>query len=636
MGGHYGSIQVRSEDRDRVKAVAEQVACTMNIHMLIGPALNGWIGLYPENCGQEEKIGKEVARLIGGYTLHLLVHDDDVLAYWLYLGGELIDAFWSAPGYFGEENRSRDEKMVGNAEAFRPIIRERANRLPPLLARGPNQPAFQSERLAEFATVLQIVNAVTAYEYLKSGEHTGIDGWRQFEEIPAARVAADAEQRRKARNLVEAEQGRLKAEGYLLVADSRKDRIPYGCTVDGGFFVAWPDHRNGTVIFSSYREPWGGPQPLALRTPAHITAVASTPRGNRVALAAGSSVQTWDVSSGKWTCVADFPEADLAVAVSISPNGKIVMHSSRKAIALADVDSGRELLTLPGRRFRHGAIHPAGEFLAVAGGSFALISLAEQPHWRDLYVGGKSALADRIGSFFRAAVAAELDRTNVEAGVRANVEAALDRIGSTNSDPRKGGLPAAQLAETLAANMEKSVAEATAMLTAIKGEIQSPPVHRASEGVDFVGFSRDGCWLWCCTNKGLRIYEWNSVPREAGADMPQPAWSFEFPVRDSPGRANNYVYAVAEEVGGGAIVFGGGNGTLYRIDLSDGVTREIIKLPGERWIIGLSMSADGMTLGIASREVSASPRTRSRADNSSTWEIWSYSRLRDQSTPGKN
>ena len=494
----------------------------------------------------------------------------------------------------------------------------------------------QSGRLADFATVLQIVNAVTAYEYLKSGEHTGIEGWRQFEEIPAARVAADAEERRKARNLVEAEQGRLKAEGYLLATDSRKDGIPYGCTVEGGFFVAWPDHRNGTVLFNTYCEPWAAPQPLALRTPAHVTAVASTPRGNRVALAAGSCVQTWDVSSGRWTCVANLPEADLAVGVSISPNGKVVMHSSRKEITLADVDSGRDLLTLPGRRFRHGAIHPAGEFLAVAGDSFALISLAGQPHWRDLYVGGKTALADRLGSCFRAAVAAELDRTNAEAGVRAKVEAAFDRIGLANSDPQKGGLPEGQLPAILAASMEKSVAEATAMLTAMKGEIPSPPVHRASEGVNFVGFSRDGCWLWCGTGAGLRIYEWNSVPREAGADMPQPVWSFEFPVRDSPGRANSYVYAVAEEVGGGAIVFGGGNGTLYRLGLSDGVTHELLKLPGERWIIGLSMSVDGATLGIASREVSASPRTRSRAESSSTWEIWSYSRLRSQSTSGKN
>ena len=636
MGGHYGSVQVRSEDRDHVKAVAEQVARAMNIHMLVGPAFNGWIGLYPEKNGQDERVGKEVARLIGRHTLHLLVHDDDVLAYWLYLGGELIDAFWSTPGYFGEKNRPRDEKMAGNAEAFRPIIQERANRLPPLLDRGSNQPAFQSDRLAEFAEVLQIVNAVTAYEYLKAGERTGIEGWPQFEEIPAGRVAAEAEERRQAQNLVKAEQGRLKAEEYLLVTDSHKDEIPYGCAVDSGFFVAWPDHRKGTVLFSAYDAPWTAPQPLALQTPAHITAVASTPRGNRVALAAGSRVQTWDVSSGKWTCVADFPEADLAVAVSISPNGNNVMHSSRKEITLTDVDSGQRLLSLPGRDFRHGAFHPAGDWMAVSGNCFALVSLAEQPHWRDVYVGGKSALAGQIGSFFRAAVAAELERTNADAGVRAKVEAAFDRIGAAGGDPKKGDLPEEQLAAILAARMEKGLAEATAMLTAMKGEKPSPPVHPANEGVNFVGFSRDGRWLWCGTDKGLRVYEWYSVPREVGADMPQPAWSFEFPTRNSPGRTNNYVYAVAEEVGGAAIVFGGGNGRLYRLDLSDGATRELVKLPGERWIIGLLMSADGMTLGIASREVSASPRTRSRADNSSTWEICSYPRLRGQSTSGKS
>ncbi|MHB1768378.1 MAG: WD40 repeat domain-containing protein [Phycisphaerae bacterium] len=590
--------------------------------------------MYPENNGQDEKVGEEVARLIGGYTLHLLVHDDDVLAYWLYLGGELIDAFWSAPGYFGEENRPHDEKMAGNAEAFRPIIQERANRLPPLLDRGSNQPAFQSERLAEFAEVLQIVNAVTAYEHLKAGERTRIEGWPQFEEIPAGRVAAEAEERRQARNLVKAEQGRLKAEGYLLVTDSHKDEIPYGCAVDGGFFVAWPDHRKGTVLFSTCCAPWPAPQPLALRTPAHITAVVSTPRGNRVALAAGSSVQTWDVSSGKWTCVADFPEADLAVAVSISPNGKIVMHISRKELALTDIDTGRRLFSLPVRDFRHCAFHPAGDWLAVSGNYFALVSLAEHPHWRNLCVGGKSSLG-WYGEICWAAPASEPQCADLEEKLRARMEAAFDRICKSGDQPETHGCTDEDRM-IIRENLEKSLAENRVRLIAVMEGRLAPPDPQPNERVSCAGFSRDGHWLWCGTDKGLRIYKWTSVPRADWADMPDPIWSFEFPTRNSPGRANNYVYAVTEEVCGAAIVFGGGNGRLYRLDLSDGVTRELVKLPGERWIIGLSMSVDGMTLGIASREVSASPRTRSRADNSSTWEIWSYSRLRDQSTSGKS
>ena len=53
MGAFYGSVQVRSKDRDPVKAAAEEVARQRQICMLIGPVLNGWIGVYPEGSGQD-------------------------------------------------------------------------------------------------------------------------------------------------------------------------------------------------------------------------------------------------------------------------------------------------------------------------------------------------------------------------------------------------------------------------------------------------------------------------------------------------------------------------------------------------------------------------------------------------------
>ena len=50
MGGFYGSVQVRSEDRDAVLAAAEQVAAQLNLRMLVGPVINAWIGIYPERA----------------------------------------------------------------------------------------------------------------------------------------------------------------------------------------------------------------------------------------------------------------------------------------------------------------------------------------------------------------------------------------------------------------------------------------------------------------------------------------------------------------------------------------------------------------------------------------------------------
>ncbi len=52
MGGFYGSVQLRCEDRSKVLAAAEAVAREMGIKCLVGPALNGWVGVYPEGNGR--------------------------------------------------------------------------------------------------------------------------------------------------------------------------------------------------------------------------------------------------------------------------------------------------------------------------------------------------------------------------------------------------------------------------------------------------------------------------------------------------------------------------------------------------------------------------------------------------------
>ena len=110
MGIFYGSVQVRTDDRSGVKSAAEKVARALHARLLVGPVINGWVGLYPDMNGQNEPIGAAIAEEIDADVLQLIVHDDDVFAYWLYSHGELVDSFWSAPGYFGEEYRAETQR----------------------------------------------------------------------------------------------------------------------------------------------------------------------------------------------------------------------------------------------------------------------------------------------------------------------------------------------------------------------------------------------------------------------------------------------------------------------------------------------------------------------------------------------
>ena len=624
MGALYGSIQVRSQDRERVKAAAEQVARAKNIHCLVSPANNGWVAVFPENHGQDNSVGREIAKILNEEdVLHLMVHDDDVFAYWLYRKGELVDSYWSSPGYFGEENCAAEEKMAGNPEAFRPLIADRVEELPALLARDVS-PVFASETLQEFAKVLRIPAAVNAYEYLKAGEWQGIKGWRQFQEVPAEQARARSDEKRRARELVKSERKRLAAAGLLLVNDEHQAEMARGCTWREGFLVAWPDYR-GTVSFNSYEEPWTAPSPIPLQTPAHITELASDAKGKRVVMSAGDRVSIWDApESGRdgWRHVADVPEGDVAIGVAISADAETVAHASRQEIVVTEIHSGRKLLAIPAQGRQHLAFDPSGEWLAATGNTLALISLRQGPHLRELYVGGKSNLGPAFGELLRSKMR-EVDLDALDQQRRAMMDKTVQML---QTHLKKKLISQEQLDE-MCRRMEKSFEETKSRMIALKEGRLPPAPAQGNEHVSCVGFSRDGRWLWCGTSVGLRVYEWSGVPRESGADVPRPRFSFDLPGTPQFDQFN-HVNAVAEEIDAPAIVFGGGTGRLYRLDLTTGEARELVKLPDQVAIYALSMSLDGQTLGVAAHRVPTALRALGLKDQRCTWSVWSYPKLR--------
>ena len=613
MGAHYGSVQVRSDDRDRVKAVAETVARLMKIRMLVAPAVNGWIAIFPEGNGQDERVGREIAKRIDGTLLQLMVHDDSIFAYWLYRNGEGIDSYWSKPGYFGEKHRAEQEKMAGDPEVFRLIIHEKVDLLPAILSRQ-NTPVMASNQLEEFAKVLGISNSLNAYEYAKQGELIGIEDRNQLEEIPADRIAKEQEAKLAAQNALTTKRLRLRSEGLLLLSDERSGPMPLGCTLSDGFVVAWPDHLNRTVEYAEYREPWDKPHSLTIETPTHITGIAGNASGHRVALAAGDRAQVWDVVPGKGKHVIDILESDLAVGVSISPDGTRLAHASRNGIFVTEVATNQLVLACPTKSGSRMAFHPSGDWLVVDGYLLGVVALREEPSWRELYVGSKSATAGKEAVMFQAALR-KLGVDAMEKKIRSAVEQMIGKLAKDASQSEKPAISEAKI-EAARRKMEETIVAMKA------GRI--PQTEPLKEHVKHVGFSRDGRWLWLGTNLGLRVYEWSAVPRETGAVLTQPTWSFEFPDRPSH-PPSNYVYAIVEEADAPAITFGGITGRLYRLDLLTGQTRELVKLPTDCWILELCMSADGKALGIGTCE---KPLDRhSQNESRCAWEVWSYPRL---------
>ena len=146
MGGFYGSVHLRG-DRDLVKAAVEKVARAKAIRCLVGPAIDRWVGVYPENNGQDQSIGQKIARAVKGEAIQMIVHDDDIFAYWYWRDGKLIDSYWSRPGYFGDEGRAEQDAMKGRAEVFEHIVGARTAELAQLLDRKEGAFNFEVDRL---------------------------------------------------------------------------------------------------------------------------------------------------------------------------------------------------------------------------------------------------------------------------------------------------------------------------------------------------------------------------------------------------------------------------------------------------------------------------------------------------------
>lgn len=242
MGGFYGSVQFRATDRALVMPAIEAVARARGARFLVGPPLDGWVGAYPSDGGQDESLAHELVSQWPGELLYLAVHDDDILLYRYFREGSLVDAYWSAPGYFDEGDRDEQEAQAGHPERYAHLVRGGLDEVRAVLARDGDVPTFEVERLESFAALLGIRNAVTSYEYLDDGELDDIVGFAEFVRVPDPKRERDAA--KAAKKALRAELTRLKKAGVLLgEAEVKSARLAVSIDLpDGPVSIALPEY----------------------------------------------------------------------------------------------------------------------------------------------------------------------------------------------------------------------------------------------------------------------------------------------------------------------------------------------------------------------------------------------------------
>ena len=590
MGGFYGSVQVKTSDQAKVVAAAEKVAQHASIRCLVGPVLGEWVGVYPENSGQDQKVGELLAENLGGVVLHAMVHDDSVLAYWLWHDGQQADAFWSKPGYFGEENRQEEERMRGDAARLAELCGGDPQKLGHLLQE--EESVFEMDRLDRLGKLLRIKNLVTSYEYLKEdGGSEGVTGFKKFREVPAAAVDEAKAASKRANAALAAQKKALKSAG-LLIGEVTFKFGPYAmvCGMPNGFLVAetqvGPQAMVPGAKILRYQPPWK-PETLPWDVRDAVMMTASDASGRIVALAQQKGAAVIDANQG--AVLRHFVEPVPVFSLSLSADGRRLAYVTSEGTKVVDWESNTELSRLP--EGLAVTIDSTGQWLLgrTREGEVGIYQVGSEQPRKMFFPGGRM---ESPGAALLSRKMAQFDIDAMERKQKQLLEQTLAKFDKLTSGRGKQAIHLDK--EQLAAfrkNMEAQWAQQKAKLLQMKAGTYEPPVV-PGEQVRDIGLSADTKWFWTTGPAGLKVYDFQHV---LSSDPPhRPHWVF------SPG---GFVGYVTELRAGDLIISGSAQsqGKLWHATFAAGNPRELVTLPQGRNVYHLAVSTDGRFLAMQSQ-----------------------------------
>jgi WD40 repeat protein len=594
MGNWWGAIHFKTTDRDLVRKALSDVAAKRELKCLLGPEINGWVSVYPQDNGQDTSVAEAIASATKLDAFHLLLCDDDVFAYNFFHGGKLEDEYTSKPGYFTNADFAAEEKMVGRPELYEHLLlkpielaKKTLKRVPP----GESGAFDSSAQFEEFAALLGIENAATSYEYLDQGEREGIQRWKEFERFPNPKLEKNARKR---------EIDQLIESGSLLAAYPGKKNCAAHWSLDplrNGFLLSWMKVLEFTrTAIHRLHAPWPKkPELLDIPIDGAVIELSASGRGNTFALSIQSAsnfrCELWNLESVQK--VRDLPDSTW---LNFSPDGQLLCLISPDQVQVADVATGETLRIVKAYKCRGAIVNPTNELLLINYASgLLLVDLASDAPARAIYPGGISQqskeIARRVPRVFDAVAYAATMRKNMAAGIgelrKVLQRKAGKKIDSLDEDALR------QLAErhekTIASTVERA-----------REEHEHAFDLRANEGVAFFQFSADGRLLFCGTHLGLRVYDALEILNGDG-ELNSTRFAFTPPTDEVPARhVSNYVHAFVEDSRRNRLIFGSTNGIIRTMDLSTGKVAMLFTVPEQGWITQLKVTPDGSALGCLS------------------------------------
>ena len=534
MGAFYGSVLVKTSDRDAAQAAVELAAKETSTKFLFGPVHNGWLSVFPEHAGQSDHVSAAIARHLPCDILHLQLHDDDVFAYSFYRNGQLVDQYNSCPEYFGEVSAAEKQACQGRPELLKDLFpkAESLSRLRALLGSGKKY-TFEQERMEQFVKLLGLSNAMSSYEYLQSGERDDIKGWKQFIHIPDQNAEKAAQ--RAAQAQIKAEKKRLQKEGVLFAevkppkVRALLNSIAWGTdSASHGLLLAWGSfdvgapHDSGqrdTAEFFTLQPPWTTPpQPSGLKTGLMAHVFCTSPSGRRIAggfVAGDWKMRVWDWQRKELSFEVTHTQAVQWVA--FSHDEQWLYSCGGNEFIVTSLAERKPVLTVKGNDgSRNAAVHPAGKFAVLTSQKgLVIVDLEAQKLVKTLAVNRrmekmdlfpKQVAAERIQATVKTLL--ENSQLRTQLGISPEAHAAILR------DPAAIGQLSVAAQQTIQSMIEKVRFFS----------------HETTELVFDACFSPGGDQLFLAS-KGIRVFDWAKL-LAAENDAPPPGLSVDAPRDD--------------------------------------------------------------------------------------------------------
>ncbi|HZU36657.1 MAG TPA: hypothetical protein VFA18_12140, partial [Gemmataceae bacterium] len=388
--------------------------------------------------------------------------------------------------------------------------------------------------------------------------------------------------RRQRDTALQEQKQQLMQQGWLLAERGGLRGItspmPWWCpSPDGrGFLVAWSSHADpgeAQLALERHGPPWSaGPATTPWTIAPHIYGLELSASGRYLAVAHAAGdwhATVWDLSEKR--LVADVPQVRAVSSVGFLPDESAVYSVS------SDGHTGRLVITpLDGTKARvfqlqhanRAVVHPSGAWLVVTDSYQRLFVV-------DL-ASGEVRLAGPVG----------------------------------------GPSPWGSLGR---------------LFTGRAGSAQS---EGGAEGVFCLRFDPSGDCLCLGTMNGIRVLPWPEV-RDADGTLPAPSLAVDvrgktFAREGARGQFGGYIYDLEHDAKLNRLLFAGLEGRVRYLDLDTGLSGSLLEVPALPPIQRLSLSRDGMTLGLTCFPDMFS---HSRNKRGPVLQFWSYETISSAQAP---